>query len=63
MDDGQGGTKWDILPERIFTCIHWYIMWSNCPRPAPLTTNNPFRGTDGRDMGHGTKRDIFYMSA
>ncbi len=32
-------------------------MWTNCSRPAPLTTNNPYKG--GMTVGHGTKRDVF----
>ncbi len=31
---GQGGTS----------CLRCYI-YANCPRPAPLTTNNPYRGS------------------
>ncbi len=51
---GGDGTKGDILPRMPYTCVHRQTIRTNCPRPAPLATNNPYRG--GRD---GTKGDIF----
>ncbi len=36
-----------------YTCIDRQTIWINCPRPAPLATNNPYR--EGRD---GTKWDV-----
>ncbi len=57
---GHDGTKGDILPqmpytwpEMPYTCVHRQTIWTNCPRPAPLATNNPYRG--GGMMGLGTK--------
>ncbi len=48
------GTKWDVLPEMPYTYVHWQTMWTNCPRPVPLTTNNPYGG----GAWHGTRDKV-----
>ncbi len=35
-----------------YTYVHRQTIWINCPRPAPLATNNPYRGGV---MGYGTQ--------
>ncbi len=57
---GQDGMGWDrtsgtpCLRCHIYACIHWWTMWTNCPRPAPIATNWPIQDRTGRD---GTGRD------
>ncbi len=62
--DGTSGTSCLRCP--IYACIHWWTMWTNCPRPAPIATNWPLQGRviygtghGTQDMGHRTKQDIF----